>query len=66
MAMTDFFIHADTVMDYEVQFDSEDASTRDETSYAIYKDEVQEVWEQIKALSEVEEITAYRGKIQPL
>ena len=67
MAMTDFFIHVDTLMDYEVQFDSEDASTRDETSYAIYKVEVQEIWNQIKALyrkalSEVEEITAFRGK----
>ena len=61
MAMTDFFIHVDTLMDYEVQFDSEDASIRDETSYAIYKVEVQEVWDQIKALyrkalAEVEEI----------
>ena len=67
MAITDFFIQVDTLMDYEVQFDSEDASTRDETSYAIYKVEVQEVWDQIKALyrkalSEVEEITAFRGK----
>ena len=64
MTLSEFFVCVDTLMDYEVQFDSEDASTRDETSYAIYKVEIQEIWDQIKslyrkALSEVEEITAF-------
>ena len=50
MAITDFFIHVDTLMDYE---------------YSIYKVEVQEVCDQIKALyrrvlSDVKEITAFR------
>ena len=54
-------------MDYEAQFDSEDSSTRDETTYAIYKVEIEEVWAQIKALyrkalSEEKKITAFRGK----
>ena len=66
MPLSEFFVCVDTLMDYEVQFDSEDASTRDEKSYAIYKVEIQEIWDQIKslrkALSEVEEITAFRGK----
>ena len=49
-------------MDYEVQFNSDNASTLDETTYTIFKDEVQKIWNQIKALY-VEDITAFNNAL---
>ena len=51
MTLSEFFLCDEILMDYEDQFNAQDASTLEETIYSIFKVEVQEIWDQIKALN---------------